>query len=270
MILSKAYAYSIDYLENNNIDEAEFKALTLVCHLANIKNSDFYFNQNAEISRSALDEALTRLSSFVPLQYIIGSWDFYKYQFYVGEGVLIPRPETEELVEHCVSYLKSIKAPVVYDLCSGSGCIGVSIAKDITASTVFCIEKSELAFGYLKRNAQGVANVTPICGDINNDFDLPLADLIVSNPPYINTDVLPNLQKEVQMEPSIALDGGADGLDFYRIINDKWKKYLKPNGVLMLEIGDDQGESIKTVLINFSDIAVLKDLSGNDRMVIAK
>ncbi len=123
---------------------------------------------------------------------------------------------------------------------------------------------------YLLKNADGVDNAKVICGDIANDFDLPDADVILSNPPYIKSDEMKSLQSEVQYEPSMALDGGIDGLDFYRIINDKWAHKLLPDGVLLLEIGNDQGESILTVLDNFKKIEVLKDMYGNDRMVTAE
>lgn len=270
MTLEEAFAYSVQYLEKNNIDEADFKALTLVCHLAKIRNGEFHFHKSEEKDFTELEKLLERLSNYEPLQYIIGSWDFYESEFNVGKGVLIPRPETEELVEKAVDVANVLDKPVIYDLCSGSGCIGISIAKKVPSATVYCIEKSIDAFKYLEQNAKGTHNVIIINDDINNDFDLPKADIIISNPPYINSADMKSLQKEVQMEPAMALDGGEDGLDFYRIINEKWAKYLKPTGVLMLEIGNDQGESIKSVLTNFNHINVAADMYGNDRMVIAK
>ncbi len=131
------------------------------------------------------------------------------------------------------------------------------------------IEKSQDALFYLMKNAENVKNVKVICGDINNDFDLPSADVVISNPPYIKTQELDTLQSEVQREPRLALDGGFDGLDFYRIINQKWYTRLKKNGTLFLEIGNEQGEDIKSVLTNFDNINIIKDIYGNDRMVSA-
>ena len=251
MNVKEAYDYSFAFLKANGVDEAENKALNAVCCIAGIKLGEYQSHKDDFLNMKRLADFLWRIKTGEPLQYVMGKWDFYESEFFVGEGVLIPRPETEELTELVIDYAKSLEKPVIFDLCSGSGCIGIS--KD--------------AYKYLERNAKGVANVECILGDINNEFDLPSADIIVSNPPYIKTEDMKTLQKEVKKEPSMALDGGDDGLDFYRIINDKWKKYLKDNGRLFLEIGDDEGESIKVALSAFSNITVKKDLSGNDKVI---
>lgn len=269
MNVKEAYDYSFAFLKANGVDEAENKALNAVCCIAGIKLVEYQSHKDDFVNMKRLADFLWRLKTGEPLQYVIGKWDFYESEFFVGEGVLIPRPETEELTELVIDYAKSLEKPVIFDLCSGSGCIGISIAKKLSNAFVYCIEKSKDAYKYLERNAKGVANVECILGDINNEFDLPSADIIVSNPPYIKSGDMKTLQKEVKKEPSMALDGGEDGLDFYRIINDKWKKYLKDNGRLFLEIGEDEGESIKDALSAFSNITVKKDLSGNDRMVVA-
>lgn len=269
MNVKEAYDYSFAFLKANGVDEAENKALNAVCCIAGIKLSEYQSHKDDFVNMKRLADFLWRLKTGEPLQYVIGKWDFYESEFFVGEGVLIPRPETEELTELVIDYAKSLEKPVIFDLCSGSGCIGISVAKKLSNAFVYCIEKSKDAYKYLERNAKGVANVECILGDINNEFDLPSADIIVSNPPYIKSGDMKTLQKEVKKEPSMALDGGDDGLDFYRIINDKWKKYLKDNGRLFLEIGEDEGESIKDALSAFSNITVKKDLSGNDRMVVA-
>lgn len=270
MNVKEAYSYSVSFLEANGVDEADFKALTVVCHVAGIKNSEYHAHKDDFIITKRLADCLWKLKTGEPLQYVIGKWDFYESEFYVGEGVLIPRPETEELVDLAVKYLKTVTNPVVIDLCSGSGCIGVSIAKAVPDSKVYCIEKSKEAFGYLEKNAKDCNNVVLINDDIFNDIDIENADLIISNPPYIKTSDLPNLQDEVKKEPQMALDGGNDGLDFYRIINTNWTSKLKSNGVLMLEIGEDQGKNIVDVLTEFNNVEVKKDMYGNDRMVVAK
>lgn len=269
MNVKEAYDYSFSFLKANGVDEAENKALNAVCCIAGIKLGEYQVHKDDFVNMKRLADFLWRLKTGEPLQYVIGKWDFYESEFFVGEGVLIPRPETEELTELVIDYAKSLEKPVIFDLCSGSGCIGISVAKKLSNAFVYCIEKSKDAYKYLERNAKDVANVECILGDINNEFDLPSADIIVSNPPYIKSGDMKTLQKEVKKEPSMALDGGDDGLDFYRIINDKWKKYLKDNGRLFLEIGEDEGESIKDALSAFSNITVKKDLSGNDRMVVA-
>ncbi len=273
MNLKEAYSYSVAFLNGNKVDEADFKALCIVCHIAGIKNSDYASHINDDIIMSRLADALWRLKSGEPLQYIIGKWDFYESEFYVGEGVLIPRPETEELVEKAVDIIKGFDKPVIVDLCSGSGCIGISLAKKFPNSTVYCIEKSKEAFRYLIKNSEDSKNVVAINADISEcfkDLDIKKADLIVSNPPYIRSSELETLQDEVKAEPVMALDGGADGLDFYRIINDKWYSLIKDNGYLLLEIGNEQGKDVKEVLSNFNKTEVIKDIYGNDRIVVAR
>lgn len=270
MNVKEAYSYSVSFLEANGVEEADFKALTVVCHVAGIKNSEYHAHKDDFIITKRLADCLWKLKTGEPLQYVVGKWDFYESEFYVGEGVLIPRPETEELVDLAVKYLKIVTNPVVIDLCSGSGCIGVSIAKAVTDSKVYCIEKSKEAFRYLEKNAKDCNNVILINDDIFNDIDIENADLIISNPPYIKTSDLANLQDEVKKEPQMALDGGNDGLDFYRTINTNWTFKLKSNGVLMLEIGEDQGKDIVDVLTEFNNVEVKKDMYGNDRIVVAK
>lgn len=269
MTLKESYDYAKLFLQGNGVDEYEFKALCIVCHLAGIPNSQYQSNLDTEIITSRLADMLWRVKSGEPLQYVIGKWDFYESEFYVGKGVLIPRPETEELVDLALAVSNKYHNPVIYDLCSGSGCIGISLAKKLPNSTVYCVEKSKDAFHYLQKNAAGIDNVVCINDDIYNDIDMPNADIIVSNPPYIKSDDIASLQKEVLQEPAMALDGGKDGLDFYRLLNDKWSTRLNKYGTLLLEIGNEQGESIKSVLTSFASVVVKKDMYSNDRMVIA-
>ena len=207
MNLKEAYSYSVAFLNGNKVDEADFKALCIVCHIAGIKNSDYASHINDDIIMSRLADALWRLKSGEPLQYVIGKWDFYESEFYVGEGVLIPRPETEELVEKAVDIIKGFDKPVIVDLCSGSGCIGISLAKKFPNATVYCIEKSKEAFRYLIKNSEDCKNVVAINADISEcfkDLDIKKADLIVSNPPYIRSSELETLQDEVKAEPVMA------------------------------------------------------------------
>ena len=269
MTLKEAYSYSVQFLERNGADEADFKALCVCCHLAGIRNSEYLQHTQDDIIISRLAKMLWRLKEGEPLQYVLGKWDFYESEFYVGPGVLIPRPETEELVELAIRSAENMQNPVIFDLCAGSGCIGVSLAKKIKGSTVYCVEKSADAFSYLEKNAKNVPNVHCVCADIFTPTELPEADIIISNPPYIKSDALPSLQSEVRYEPSMALDGGADGLDFYRCINERWATFLKPHGILLLEIGNEQGSEIPSVLSNFAHIDIIKDIYGNDRMVKA-
>ncbi len=267
MTLKDAYNYGVYFLSGNGVDEAEFKSLCLVCHLDSIKNSEFYQHFDDEINMNKFADLLWRVKNKEPLQYVIGKWDFYESEFYVGPGVLIPRPETEELCEKAVDYVKKLGSCVVYDLCAGSGCIGISIAKKCKNAFVFLIEKSSDAMPYLLKNSKETDNAKVICGDIFLPCVIKNADVIVSNPPYVKSDDMKELCDEVKLEPETALDGGSDGLDFYRAINDLWADKLNPNGRLFLEIGSDQGKRISAVLTNFKDIIVSKDIYGNDRVV---
>ncbi len=276
MILKEAFDYSLAFLKTKSADEAEFKALCLVCSLAGVRNSQFEQKKSEAFSFDLLDEKLSLLAGGEPLQYVIGKWDFYESEFFVGRGVLIPRPETEELVELAIKEAKKFSTPVVYDLCSGSGCIGISIAKALPDSAVYCVEKSKNAFKYLEENIILAPNACSIKGDIFKPEEFidsfKKADVIVSNPPYIRSDEIRSLQTEVQKEPIIALDGGVDGLDFYRAIIKNFSNHLNQNGVLILEIGNEQGESVSEMLVSsgFSDVEIIKDIYGNDRIVKAK
>lgn len=214
-----------------------------------------------------------RLSGY-PLQYILGEWSFYNLdRLFVGEGVLIPRPETELLVDEALEFLKEKKdgTPEVFDLCSGSGCIAIAVALNAPWCHVTALEYSEKAFSYLERNASlyNLDNLTLVKGDI---FDGPPAeaDLIISNPPYIRTEDLEGLQKEVHFEPEKALDGGEDGLVFYRAIRDLWFSSLRSGGLVLMEIGEDQGDDLKCLFEDTSSrVEVKKDYSGLDRVVTA-
>ena len=271
MTLSEAFNYGVYFLSSNGVDEADFKSLCLACHLAGIKNSDYPLHKNDEIIMKRFADLLWRVKSGEPLQYVIGKWDFYESEFFVGKGVLIPRPETEELTELIINKAKALEKPVIFDLCAGSGCIGISIAKAVPNATVYCVEKSADAMFYLLKNADGVTNVKVICGDVFLPPELPKADIIVSNPPYIKTGDIAALQREVLCEPEMALDGGDDGLDFYRAISEKWKPYLNQNGCLYYEIGEEQGNAVCAILNDngYYNIEIIKDMYGKDRIARA-
>ena len=225
--------------------------------------------EKSEIYRKKINER----ASGVPVQYVIGSWDFYGESFFVGDGVLIPRPETEMLVDFALDYLKDIRNPVVFDLCSGTGCIGLSVAKRRPDSTVILIEKSPLAFEYMQKNIQsfGCENVHAVTGGVlggYDSFDLPQPDLILSNPPYIETADIDSLQSEVHHEPVMALDGGADGMIFYNAIAEKWLGCCKAAAV---ECGEGQAQSIKELFSSvFADVYSAKDFNEIDRIVIGR
>lgn len=206
-----------------------------------------------------------------PLQYVIGSWDFYGETFNVGEGVLIPRPETELLVDFALDFLKGKENPVIFDLCSGSGCIGLSVAKAIPDSKVYLLEKSPEAFRYLESNKRRLSadNAELINGDLFDGFsssELPAPDLILSNPPYIESSVVPTLMNEVLREPTMALDGGEDGYDFYRAIASHWLPSCK--GAVAVECGEGQAKVIADMFsAHCAETGVIPDFNMIDRVV---
>lgn len=252
----------------------DFEAKVIFEDILKIKTKPYDYSSVAATDDqvSLMNEIIDRRKNGEPLQYLVGKWDFYGFTFEVGEGVLIPRPETENLVEYVLNEIKDVKNPIVYDLCSGSGCIGLTIAKLRPDSKVYLFEKEDRAFYYLYKNLEnfGLKNVSAVkCDVFTFDFsDFPLADLIVSNPPYIKSDEIPLLQTEVQKEPASALDGGRDGLNFYRCISSKWLNKAKKGGLIALECGDTQSNEI---LPMFSDKVteknVIFDFNNIDRIV---
>lgn len=264
-----------------DIDDGDLEARYIIELVCNISYSELLFKGDEEISAemyAEINDMTNRRLSGEPIQYILGSWDFMDFRFKVGEGVLIPRPETEILVEEILGRISDIKNPVVYDLCSGSGCIGLSIKAIRPDADVYLVEKSEKALAYLNENRQavcdGLEDVTLINGDILrfDDFkSLPVADVIVSNPPYIRSDEIPTLQSEVLREPHMALDGGDDGLIFYRVLVNDWTAKLKDSGFMAFECGEDQAEDICDLFskINFGS-EIINDYNNIQRIVLGR
>ncbi len=264
-----------------NIDDGAIEARYILEKVSGIPYSQMLLKGDDKFSEEMYNEACAmadRRLSGEPIQYILGSWDFMDFTFKVGEGVLIPRPETEILVEYILEKIKDINEPVIYDLCSGSGCIGLSIAMLHKGAKVFLVEKSDKALAYLKANNKNLCNdshkTTVIQGDILaiDDFDyLPKADVIVSNPPYIRSDEIPTLQSEVLREPVMALDGGEDGLIFYRALIKDWSKKLSDDGFMAFECGEGQAQDISELFskINF-DSKAINDYNNIQRIVIGR
>lgn len=246
-------------------------------YVFDINRTVFYMNPNMNVDTKLRDkyiELINLRALKTPLQYITGKQEFMGLDFIVNENVLIPRQDTELLVEKVVEHIKTKKEKVkVLDMCTGSGCIAISIDKLCENARVFAADVSEKALDIAKKNNElNNTNVTFIQSDlftkIQSDFDI-----IVSNPPYIKTKEIEALMDEVRVhEPRIALDGSADGLKFYKKIAIDGRQYLRKNGIMFLEIGYDQGLSVPEILdINgYTDIKVYKDLADNDRVVIAR
>ena len=213
-----------------------------------------------------------------PIQYILGKQFFYNEEYIVNENVLIPRPDTEILVEKAINYIKSENLEYMIDMCTGSGCVGISILKNSNLKFGILADISKDAIDVANKNVilNNVKNVTTICSDLFSNIPDTLngkIDIIVSNPPYIKTSVIDTLSEEVKKEPKIALDGGASGLDIYIKIIKESKKFIKDNGYLIFEIGYDELQSMKDIIKkdkNFEMLESVKDLAGNDRVVVCR
>ncbi len=253
-------------------DEAVYEAREIMCALLSLSFSRVFTMMDSEISEdiSAKAESIAaeRLSH-TPLYYCLGKAPFCSREFFVNRSVLIPRPETEELTERAIEYIKSRSVKKALDLCTGSGCIAITVSLECGGVSVFASDISGEAISVAERNARALqADVTFIKSDLFGEIAEDGFDLIISNPPYIDTDSCGTLSEDVKKEPLLALDGGTDGLSIYRRIAEGLPEKLKDGGALMLEIGYDQGESVPKLFEKmFDSVSVFKDISGNDRIV---
>jgi len=224
----------------------------------------------AEAARlSALAE---RRAAREPLQYILGEWDFMDFTLKVGPGVLCPRADSEIVCESALALLQGRERPVVYDLCAGTGCLGLGIARHSPGALVTCVEKSPEAWHYLTANT-AQTGVRTVQADVFTYYKtLPAegADLIISNPPYLTGAEMRALMPETAQEPAMALDGGTDGLDFYRLLTKKYRDAVRPGGWLVLEIGYAQGPAVLALgaACGWVNTSCRKDYGGNDRAVL--
>lgn len=266
--LSKLLADTKTLLKEKGIEEeAEAEWIISIClgiKRDQLNNDKLVSAEEVEKINKVVAERITGR----PLWYCIGDTDFYGNKILVDERVLIPRPETELLCEEVFKCVN--ENSTVLDLCTGSGAIAITVAKNTNAK-VTASDVSEKALELAEENAKiNQANVNFIKSDMFNNIDGKF-DVIVSNPPYIRSDEILELQKEVKnFEPRLALDGGQDGLDFYRIIANNCSEYLTSNGILLLECGYDQAKEISELLNNFSEVELIKDYSGIERIIKAK
>ena len=266
-------------LKTNGIEEPKLKARLLLQFILNKPRQYLLVYDNEQLTlRQEVNyfKAIKKIINGIPLQHITHMQEFMKMNFYVDENVLIPRQDTEVLVEEVINVANKINAKKILDLCTGSGAIAVSLAKYIKDSQVTAIDISKKALNIAKLNAKNneVENqITFIESDLFKNIPKLKYDIIVSNPPYIKKDIKKRLNKDVQKEPKIALDGGYDGLDFYRKIIYKAYEYLKFHGYLCLEIGYDQKKDVIQLIDNeekYINTYSKKDLYGNDRIIITK
>lgn len=280
MTLWQLYSQTKQSLEENNVQDAEFEALQMLLSVCEMDRTAFLLNKSSFATKQQQDEISKMLSLRLegkPLQYILGKWDFMGLSFFVGEGVLIPRPETEELCQLILDRLPKDRKSVVFDLCAGSGCIGLSLKHFDENIDIYLVEKSSDAICYLEKNKMALGlgrTAVSVQGDILKGYDafsfLPLPDVIVSNPPYIKTQDISTLQKEVQLEPHMALDGGEDGFVFYRALSEKWLSKMRDGSIIAVECGEEQAEHICSLFLKYASSAqIIKDFNKTDRFVLA-
>ena len=266
-------------LKTNGVDEPNVKARLLMQYILKKPREYILVYDKEELTlRQEVNyfKGIKKLIEGVPLQHITKSQEFMKLNFYVDQDVLIPRPDTEILVEEVIKIAKKVGAKKILDLCTGSGAIAVSLAKYIPNSKLTGVDISSKALRIAKLNARNnnvEDRITFISSNLFDNVPEEKYDIIVSNPPYIKSKIIKTLNKDVQNEPKIALDGGFDGLDFYRKIIKKADEYLKFGGFLCLEIGFDQREEVMKLIEEegkFQNTYSKKDLYDNDRIVITK
>lgn len=264
---------SNNILKENNIEDFNIKTRLLLSYLLN-KNKEYLIIHDEEEIQKEIEEKffyyLEKLKNNYPIQYVIKKQEFMGFEFFVNENVLIPQPDTEILVEEILMLIND--GNKILDLCTGSGAIGISIAKLKENVQIYLSDISEKALEVAKKNSEKLDVKTNIIKsnlfeNINEKFDI-----IVSNPPYIETEVIKTLHKEVQKEPILALDGGNDGLDFYRQIAKDAKNYLIENGIIALEIGYNQKLAVIKILEKegYKNIYSKEDYGNNDRIVVAR
>lgn len=278
MTIKKALELAIEKLNKSNIENPIKCAKLVLAYVLKQEKEYLVINDNKEITKAQEENFLKLINKLIegyPIQYLTNKQEFMKLDFYVNENVLIPRQDTEILVEEIIK-LTNNNTYKILDLCTGSGAIAISLAKYIENCNIYATDISKNAIEVAKINAKNnyvdkkikFIN-TNMFKNINNE----MFDIIVSNPPYIKTSDIDNLDTNVKYEPIIALDGGKTGLKFYEIIIDNAYKYLNKNGYLCLEIGYNQKKDVCELLKNsdkYKDIIVKKDLNGNDRVVIGK
>ncbi len=268
MTIPAALRYAKDKLSSVS-DEAVCEARLIVAHIADIEPNRLPISSK-EINHEEIDRIIEERKQGRPLQYIFGKWWFYKSEFLVGEGVLVPRQDTEILVETGLSLVADKKCPKVLDLCAGSGCIGISVALERRDAEVTAIEKYDEAFLWLQKNKQYCAaeNLKALQGDALKPC-VGKFDLILCNPPYIPTGDKNTLSAEVLKEPHTALFGGEDGLYFYREISKLWKNSLAEGGHLAFEVGINEAKAVAEIMkiCGYTEIGAEKDILGIQRVV---
>ncbi len=275
MTIFEAYNSTKQKLEKAGIEDYIFEAKQIIKHITGLNATQIMSAYNrplTEFQQNNLIAVIHQREVHYPLQYIFGEWDFYGRSFYVGVGVLVPRADTETLIDVCKDFLKTRENPQILDLCAGSGCIGITLAKEFENSEVLMVEKYDEALRYAERNTErnNVQNATVVKGDIFEKSGADKTyDLIVSNPPYIPQSEMDIVSPETKFEPQTALLANDGGMEFYKAITENYKNSLKAGGMLCFEVGINSHKKVSEILENagFTDIKVKKDLGGIERAV---
>ena len=279
MTIKEALSKGTIMLKNNNVESPKLKARLLLQYVLKQTRQYIIVYDNKEINKKEQFEYfvnIEKLTTGVPLQHITHSQEFMKMDFFVDENVLIPRPDTEILVEETIKISKKITNPKILDLCTGSGAIAISIAKNVKDANIYAVDISEKALNIAKTNAKRLEvfdRIKFLKSDLFQNIEKTKFDIIVTNPPYIKKEDITYLSKEVQKEPLLALDGGVDGLDFYKKILNQSIDYLKFGSYICMEIGYDQKQDVLKIIQDidkYVDTYSKKDLCGNDRIIVTK
>ena len=266
-------------LKNEDVDGPKNKARAILQYTLKKSKEYTIIYDTKEVTQKQRDEFvknIKRLISGEPLQYITGVQEFMKINFIVTKDVLIPQPDTEILVEEVIKIANRLDNPLILDLCTGSGAIAVSLAKNVPNAKIVATDISKKALEIARQNAKlnGVLNnIDFIESNLFDKIKNIKFDIIVSNPPYIPTDEIRKLPKDVRQEPTIALDGGKDGLDFYRKIFVNGNEYLNRQGYLCVEIGYNQKEAVRKIIEKkerYVQTYCIKDLCQNDRVIVTQ
>ena len=268
------YSEFCDLLRDAGIENADLEAMLLIGFFCKKSRAEILANRDFKYAEQALLDAVDKRCGRYPLQYIFGEWDFFGETYTVNESCLIPRSDTELLVEYAIENLP--RGARFADLCTGSGCIAVSTLVHRPDTCAIGLDLFEATAQLARQNADrnGVGErFEVVCADLlaDNPFENESFDAIISNPPYIRTAVVDTLQEELFCEPRAALDGGDDGLVFYKRILSDYKSSLKDGGFILFEIGFDQGEDIRNLATQYGfDCELQRDLSGNVRMAVLR
>ena len=271
---------SVDYLKKNGVPSPLLDTEYIFSDVLKVSRNTLKYSMSREIKEEDKDKIremlVLRAKKRKPLQYILGEWEFYGLPFKVSEGVLIPRADTEILVEQCIQLMREVEEPNILDIGSGTGAISIAIANELKSSSVTGIDINEKAIELANKNKtlNRIKNINFVKSNLFENLDKDFKyDLIVSNPPYISKEEYETLMPEVKnYEPQNALTDLGDGLYFYREISKLAGEYLKDTGYLAYEIGYNQAKDVTKILQNnnFDILSVMKDYGGNDRVVIAK